>query len=178
MTYHLTADPAVRAHRLESSEAFPDNPALPLLIYQGVLELDEADPASVFEAIFSANDWGGMWRDGVFHFQHYHSNAHEALGVAAGQGRVQFGGPEGPTLALAAGDLAILPAGTVHKNAGTSPEFEVVGAYPAGQEDYDMMRGEPGEGEGAKERIAATPLPTTDPLYGQDGPLLRYWGGG
>ena len=65
------------------------------------------------------------------------------LGVCAGHGRVQFGGPSGPIVAVEAGDVAILPAGAGHKCVEASPDFLVVGAYPAGLEDYDLLRGTP-----------------------------------
>jgi uncharacterized protein YjlB len=50
----------------------------------------------------------------------------------------------------------------------------VVGAYPPGQEDYDLLRGDdPAEVEAARERIAALPAPPQDPVGG-DG--VAAWG--
>jgi len=46
--------------------------------------------------------------------------------------------------------------------------FTVVGAYPAGQEDYDLLRGDSAaEVEAARERIAALPAPPEDPVGGE-----------
>ena len=53
-----------------------------------------------------------MWRNGVYHYLHYHATVHVALGVAGGEARIQFGGNHGEAIHVAAGDVAILPAGT------------------------------------------------------------------
>ena len=37
-----------------------------------------------FEELFHGNGWGNGWRNGIFPFHHYHSTAHEVLGIAAG----------------------------------------------------------------------------------------------
>src|SRR3569833_1775890 len=89
----------------------PNNP-LPFLVYRGALDLSAArDPAAAIEQVFEQNGWGhGMWRDGIFPFVHYHSQIHEALGIAQGQARVRFGGDGGEVLDVSAGDIAVLPA--------------------------------------------------------------------
>ena len=56
----------------------------------------------------------------------------------------------------------------------TNADFLVVGAYPPGQY-WDLCRGAPGERPQTLENIARVPLPPTDPIYGQAGPLLEYW---
>ena len=165
----------VETHLLAADEGFPNNPELPLLVYRQALGDAGPDAAGEVERLFQANGWGGSWRNGVFGYHHYHSNAHETLGVCGGRARVQFGGPSGPIVAVEAGDVAILPAGTGHKCVDASEDFLVVGAYPTGQEDYDLIRGDPGEQAAAQQRIAATSLPESDPVYGQEGPLFSHW---
>ena len=59
------------------------------------------------------------WRNGVFPFHHYHSNAHEALGVYEGEVTVQFGGDGGVTLTARPDDMIVLPvADPVHGPSG------------------------------------------------------------
>lgn len=120
------------------------NSSLPLLVWRGVLAMGEADPASTFEALFARNGWGQSWRWGIHGFHHFHSTAHEVLGVARGTARVRFGGPDGRLLALAPGDAVLIPAGVGHKDEGSDADLLVVGAYPAGQMP-DLRRGVPAE---------------------------------
>jgi uncharacterized protein YjlB len=68
----------------------------------------------------------------------------------------------------------VLPAGTGHFNAGSSPDFVVVGAYPDGMR-CDLRRGEPEELDEALANIAVVPLPVADPVSGRDGPLTEIW---
>jgi uncharacterized protein YjlB len=153
----------------------PNNPALPFIVYRTALRLETAaDPAAVFEQLFATNGWGNSWRNGIYDYVHYHSRIHEVLGIARGRARVQFGGPKGEEIDLAAGDVAILPAGTGHQCLMASEDFLVVGAYPpAGT--YDECRGSADEHRRATESIPHTPLPDKDPVYGAKGPLLRLW---
>ncbi len=163
--------------RLAYDERLPDNPLLPVLVYRGVLDPAAGDPAAAFAALFAAHGWGGIWRNGIFAFPHYHGTAHEALGIARGRVRLRLGGARDIRLEARAGDALVLPAGTSHQNLGSSPDLLVIGAYPTGQ-DWDLLYGRPEERETARARIARVPLPPTDPLFGGDGPLLRLWGGG
>ena len=165
----------VKAHLLSADRGFPNNPKLPLLIYRQALRETGPQVAGQVERLFESNQWRGTWRNGVFSYHHFHSNAHEVLGVCAGRAEVQFGGPAGPQVDVAAGDVVVLPAGTGHKCLDGSPDFLVVGAYPAGQEDYDVLRGDPHEQTAAERRIASVPPPKTDPIYGTGGPLFEHW---
>ena len=160
----------------EDDGAIPNHPSWPLIVYRGVLD-GEGDYASALERCFQENGWVGLWRNGIFSYHHYHSTSHEVLGVARGQARVIFGGERGETLRIAAGDVAVLPAGTGHCRVEASSDFLVVGAYPRGQEDYDLCTGKPGERPSALERIRQVPRPNVDPLYGREGPFLQYWEG-
>jgi len=150
---------------------FPNN-VLPVIIYRGAI----ADPsAEALEALFDRNGWPSAWRYGVYDFHHFHSTAHECLGVARGRAKLQLGGPEGRALDVTAGDVIVLPAGVAHQNQESSADFLVVGAYPPGTR-ADLLRGEPDDRPGADARIAKVPLPETDPVGGQVGPVLTKWG--
>lgn len=163
----------VEATVLKDDGSFP-NSRLPLLLYRNAVELPERDAAAAFEALFAAHQWRGSWRNGIYPYHHYHSTAHEVLGVYCGSARVQLGGERGIVREVHAGDVILIPAGVAHKNLGMRGEFGVVGAYPAGQ-DWDMNYGKPGERPGADRNIAQVPLPGLDPVYGGSGPLRRHW---
>ena len=144
------------------------NSALPVLVYRAALPAAAAD----FDALFRKQGWRGIWHNGVYDFDHYHSNAHEALGVAHGRARIQLGGDEGRALEVSAGDCLVLPAGTGHRRISATPDFEMIGAYPPGQESYDLCRQRSAD---ADMRIERVPLPKTDPVRGSGGPLLALW---
>ncbi|UCF94278.1 MAG: cupin domain-containing protein [Desulfobacterales bacterium] len=167
-------DPKVSSVMLEDDGTFPNNARLPLLVYESALQLRSANPASLIEKIFSANRWGDSWRNGVFGYHHYHSTAHEVLGVYRGAATIQLGGPRGITRTLNAGDVVVIPAGVAHKKIRSSPDFAVVGAYPR-EQHWDMCYGKPGERPQTDQNIARVPRPATDPVYGTDGPLPRNW---
>ena len=151
------------------------NSRLPVVIYRQALAGDDAS-AEAMETLFDGNGWPSAWRYGVYDFHHYHSNTHECLGVARGSAKLQLGGQQGREFFVAAGDVIVLPAGVGHKNLGASGDFMVVGAYPPGFSS-DLMRAHDGERPGADQRIAKVPLPKTDPVGGQGGPLLEQWVG-
>jgi uncharacterized protein YjlB len=173
----LLNPPQVLAHLLADDGTFPNNARLPLLAYPGALRLSARDLAAAIEALLRTNGWGGSWRNGVYSFHHYHSTAHEVLGVYAGRADVQLGGEDGIVVAVSRGDVVIIPAGVAHKNLGASRDFRVVGAYPRGQHP-DMNHGRAEERPRADENIAAVPLPAMDPIYGDLGPLVERWRGG
>ncbi len=147
------------------------NSKLPLLVYRAAVP---ADPAAI-ERLFAANRWPPAWRNGVHPFHHFHSTAHEALGVARGEARVLFGGSGGQVLTVQAGDVVVIPAGVAHCNQGQSNDLLIVGAYPDTSDSPDLRRGKPQEHAAAKHAAEAVPLPAADPVDGQDGPLRRLW---
>jgi uncharacterized protein YjlB len=167
-------DHSMKLVMLSDGGTFPNNPRLPLMLYPGTFLPFDSDPAADIEARFNANGWPAAWRNGVYDYHHYHSDAHEALGVYRGWAKVQFGGPEGDVIQITSGDAAVLPAGTAHKLIDASPDFALVGAYPPEQRP-DMLYGKPGERPGADERIAKVPMPDTDPVLWHQGGLLDAW---
>ena len=156
----------------------PNNSTLPVLIYREVFEAGQTSVADQFESAFHDNGWTGCWRWSVYTYHHYHSNAHEALGVSRGSARLQLGGSQGEVFDVSVGTLIVLPAGTGHKNLQATPDFLVVGAYPNGQGHYDTNRSGSMDLDKALSNIAKTPLPDNDPFYGSEGPLVRIWGEG
>lgn len=152
--------------------AIPNSP-LPVLVYHDVA--DVAAGAASCEALFHGNGWGNSWRSGIFDFHHFHSTAHEVLGIAAGATDVILGGPSGQQFAIRAGDVLVLPAGTGHRRVGSRSGLLVVGAYPRGQ-DWDLRRGDPAEHDEVLANLARVALPDTDPVAGATGPLVELWG--
>jgi len=71
----------------------------------------------------------------------------------------------------------VIPAGVGHCNEGSDSEFSVIGAYPRGQENYDLRTGEEDERPEVLENISNVSLPESDPLFGEGGPLVRSWAG-
>jgi len=162
------------AHRLAPDGAIPNHPRWPLLVYPGAVAIAGTDPAAAFESLFDRNRWPAAWRDGVFPFHHFHSNAHEALGVYSGEVTVQFGGDGGVVVTARAGDVIVLPAGTGHKKLSSRGALGIVGAYPAG-EHADMCTPLLSNAKRTAEAVARVRLPERDPVYGVDGPLFTHW---
>jgi len=144
------------------------NSRLPLLVYRGAVPAD----AAAIERVFAANHWPPAWRDGVYSFHHFHTTAHEVLGIARGHVSVLFGGPSGQVLTVQAGDVVVIPAGVGHCNQGQSDDLLIVGAYPANGPGPDTRRGKPAEHAMAVRNIAAVPLPSADPVGGT---LRQVW---
>jgi uncharacterized protein YjlB len=164
----------VLAYLLSASGAIPNHPRWPLLVYPGAVDVRVPDPAGAFEALFARNGWPAAWRNGVHAFHHFHSNAHEALGVYGGEVTVRFGGEEGVDVIARPGDVLVLPAGTGHKKLAAHGALGVVGAYPAGQYPDTCT---PFSGRMARDAaaVARVPLPSADPVLGADGPLFQHW---
>ncbi len=165
---------SIREDVLEDSGRFPNNQQLPVLFYTSAFAVDSSDLADQMERRFRRNNWTNAWRNGIFSYHHYHSTAHEVLGVYRGTVQVQLGGPKGITLEATTGDVLILPAGTAHKNLGSTDVFRCIGAYPSGQ-DWDMNYGEEDERPASDKNINQVSLPENDPVYGSGGPLVEKW---
>ena len=162
-------------HMFADDSSIPNNPALPLVLYRGGIDLaGEPDPEAAIEQTFAANGWGDMWRNGIYPFVHYHSMIHEALGIARGRATVRFGGDKGREIEVTAGDVAILRAGTGHQRLKQSEDLVVIGAYPPSG-TYNLCRGSAAEHAEALASIPKVPRPAIDPVSGANGPLLALW---
>ncbi|MGI9049351.1 MAG: cupin domain-containing protein [Rubrobacteraceae bacterium] len=164
----------IREYSFEDDGSIPNNRDLPLLLYPQALGGSEKSSARCKE-LLAENGWGGAWVNGVFSYHHYHSNAHEVLCVTGGSASIAFGGSEGETVEVEAGDVVVIPAGVGHCNKGSSGDFTVIGAYPRGQESYDLRIGKEGERPRVLENIRNVSTPEKDPLLGESGPLLQRW---
>jgi uncharacterized protein YjlB len=165
--------PRIEDYLFADDGVVPNNPRLPLIVYRGALGT-AGDAAASCVTLFDRNGWTGAWKNGVYAHHHYHSSAHEVLGVVAGWVRVRLGGEGGQTVELRAGDVVVIPAGVAHKNEGASPDHLVVGAYPRGQSPDMRSPGVAGH-TSALPQIAVVPLPAGDPVHGSSGPLVERW---
>lgn len=159
----------VRSFFLNDAGDIPNNPDLPVIVYQGVFE----DKLNI-EAQFEKHNWTGTWTGDVYDYHHYHTNTHEVLGVKNGRATLLVGGDEGERLELKAGDVVVLPVGTGHKKLESSEDFSVIGAYPNGTTP-NLKGKNPGARAQAIPQIKNVPVPETDPVYGESGPLLEKW---
>ena len=146
------------------------NSTLPVLLYRAVLPPKSAAKADAFREHFKGAGWTGIWTDTIYDYTHFHSNAHEALGIAEGTVTLRLGGEEGSLFRLKAGDMLVLPAGVGHRRVGGDDGLKVIGAYPRGQSHFDMKR--------RGRAVPRVPLPSEDPFYGTDGPLIKAWSAG
>ena len=157
----------------EDDGLVPNNP-MPLLVYKNAVDVANEHPGKDHRGPVR-RQWLGrdvaQWR---LRLSALHSTVHEALGVARGHARVQFGGDHGKALDIAAGDVAILPAGTGHQLISASEDFCVVGAYPPGSQ-MQITRPTPENHAKALKTIPEVKLPNTDPVRGAQGPLTRLW---
>ena len=163
---------------LTGDDRIPNNQKLPLLVYPKAFSVLNNDPISTCESLFIANSWQGCWRNGIFSYHHYHSMAHEVLGICMGTAKVQFGGERGIIFSVSLGDVVIITTGVGHKNLGASSDLCVVGAYPPNQiPDLcdDKATSNPDDRLQIIRNIQRVNLPSTDPVYGTDRPLLKYW---
>ncbi|HXC29088.1 MAG TPA: cupin domain-containing protein [Stellaceae bacterium] len=168
----MTQSSKIETHVFADDGVVPNN-RLPLVLYRGALG-SEGDLASRCEAMFEANGWPGAWRNGIYGHHHYHSTAHEVLGIARGSARVRLGGENGATVELREGDVVVIPAGVAHKRESASGDLLVIGSYPKGQRP-DICRAEHAAHDGSAANVAKVALPGCDPVTGGEGPLLDCW---
>jgi len=164
-------------YHLRDDGQVPNNAKLPLVLYRGAF--DAGAIAQDVIAHFTDNGWSGAWVNGIFDYHHYHARSHEVLANLGANVSVQFGGAAGPVVDFAGGDAVVIPAGGGHCRLSTGAGLVIVGAYPAGQEDWDLKRADrPADYERALIEVPGVRLPACDPVKGPMGPLLvDYWMG-
>lgn len=171
----LVRRPAVDTWLLIDDGLVPNNDLLPLAVMERIFaSAPTGDPETALLQLFERNGWSNGWVNGIYPYHHYHATAHEVLGLARGQARVQFGGPGGPILDLEPHQVVVIPAGVGHCRLSSSADLSVVGAYPGGC-DWDLKRATPQERLRALTEIPLVPMPATCPVGGPDGPLMRAW---
>ena len=160
------------AIHLETRGFVPNNPRLPLVLYEAAFAGESADLAETMEKRFAENGWPPQWRNGIYDYDHYHTQGHEVLGIAAGTAELVLGGEGGRQIEVSAGDVLLLPAGTGHRCVRHSDDFLVVGAYPPGQSaDIVCREATPS----MLKQIAVLNFPASDPVHGPEGPMLKLW---
>lgn len=160
--------PKSRALMFSNDGIVPNHPRWPTIIHRRA-----AGTAALIDRIFESNGCGRSWRDSIYDFVHYHSQIHEVFGVARGEAVVQFGGVKGKRLRMAAGEIAISPAGTGHRLVDASRNFLVVGAYPK-DGTYDECTDSRDRPEAVK-RIAKVKKPSADPVFGRHAGVPKLW---
>ncbi|THB72784.1 MAG: hypothetical protein D6B25_16140 [Desulfobulbaceae bacterium] len=169
----MVAQSTITAQHFAASGNFPNNGKLPLLVYHNVFVGNEITPEA-FENRFNSSHWPSAWRNGLFSYHHFHSTAHEALGIYSGQVQICFGGPGGTILKGRPGDAIIIPAGVSHCCVDQSTDLAIVGAYPAGTRP-NMCSGTEKDYPRVSREIDLVPLPAADPLFGRNGILFDHW---
>jgi len=144
----------------------PNSP-LPVVLIRSALTPNVSAKGRRFREAFRRRGWTGIWADTVYDYTHFHSNAHEVLGIAKGKVTVFWEAPKaddsGSRLAICSG---FLPAWDI-AGFGEATGLKVIGAYPPGQSHFTMKR--------KGRAVPRVRLPDTDPFYGPAGPLTRCW---
>ena len=168
----MTQSSSIETHLFADDGTVPNN-KLPLVLYRGALG-SEGDLAARCEAMFNANGWPKPWRNGIYAHHHYHSTAHEVLGIACGSARVRLGGENGATVELRSGDVVVIPAGVAHKRESATADLLVIGSYPKGQRP-DICQATAASHDASAANVARVALPGSDPVTGRADPLIDCW---
>jgi uncharacterized protein YjlB len=171
LTPRLANEVPIRTLHISRGYEVPNNDRYPAVIARKALGGPNDDTA--VRDLLRENGWGGSWTWRVFDFHHFHPDAFEVLAVARGSATLMLGGPQGGEIDIEAGDVMILPPGFGHRQIEARDGFQICGAYPPGQEDYTVVRADEGYDEAILKEMAAVPEPSTDPVWGKNGPLLK-----
>jgi uncharacterized protein YjlB len=146
----------------------------PLLIYHSAFD---ATVAQLSARLREVGVVVPQWQYTMYKQSHFHTTAHEILGIVSGRARLCFGGEENPDRVepvVEKGDLIVVPAGVAHRLLEDyTGHFKMLGSYPRGK-DWDMNYGAENEDvDVAKKTISQQSWFDQDPLYGKDGPVLH-----
>lgn len=144
----------------QPSEWVPNNQTLPVLVYAEVFS--GAEVTQNLERLFAENGWSGLWRNGVFDYQHYHTGAHEVLGIGCGSGKCRC------ALAIAWCCLRVRVIKTLDRRQISSS----LGHIPPDRH-ADIQRAKPSSEQ--LDTIADVGLPSSDPVQGPSGLLTTAW---
>ncbi len=158
---------------LKDDGKFP-NSQLPVLIYKKAIMLPWFFRGRKVKKLFRAHHWTNNWRNGIYTYQHYHSNTHEVMAVIRGATVLRLGGEQGITVKIEKGDVILIPAGVAHRNMQKEKDVICIGGYPRGR-NFDMMYGKKDERPAADERIAKVKVPGFDPVTGKKDPMNTIW---
>ncbi|WEW58158.1 hypothetical protein PRK78_003626 [Emydomyces testavorans] len=183
---------------------YSPNSPLPVLLYRGVLPqpYTEESTSRFLEANdwekkvrllcrwsflvgFLTFDLGeGTW--GHIGTHHFHPNTHECYvayddvtehgssTLIIGRGRLDEKG--GVYISVTAGDVIVIPAGTTHCSLESKGDYRYVGVYPTGSPRWRNEFGEnPVKINTMRKEILRVEMPTQDPVYGKEGPLIGLW---
>ncbi|EER23800.1 hypothetical protein D8B26_001949 [Coccidioides posadasii str. Silveira] len=156
----------------------PNSP-LPVLLYRGILPhpINEESTSEFLQA----NGWEkrGTWGHIATH--HFHPNTHECYGIFQGSstliiGRGRFDDEGGVYIPVNTGDVIVLPAGTTHCSLESKGDYRYVGVYPKGALRWRNEFGRnPIDINTQRKEILRVEMPTQDPVYGKNGPLVHLW---
>ncbi len=169
-----TSDLDYAVATFEGDGLIPNNPDCGAVHYRGVVEITGSDPALAFEDLFDTNGWPSAWRNGIFSHHHFHTSAHEVLGIYSGRATVLLGGENGQLFELNAGDVVIVPAGVGHKKVHCDGNLGVVAGYANG-DAADMCKPDSRLYESRCAVVKAVRAPSHDPVCGKDGPVTAHW---
>lgn len=166
----------VEVIHIKENQPYPNN-TLPVLYYENVLSnvLEETYTADDVLSFFEHNGYVDGWVAGIMDKHHFHSTAHEVLACTQGEVTVQLGGPNGEMHIFRKGDVVLLPAGVSHKKLDATEVFEIVGAYPQNDAEYDFQYGDARDYEAIKANINSVNKPLTDPITGSPKDINEYW---
>ncbi|KAJ5726755.1 uncharacterized protein N7483_008112 [Penicillium malachiteum] len=179
--------------------AHSPNSKLPVVVYRNALT--DPTPDGVLQAV-EESEWkkGGHWKiakESLAATPHYHSTTHEAYTVLHGAatyllgkspldpGTDSNGDSTGVRFTARAGDVFVFPAGVTHFVTDVEDEYEFIGFYSlSSQNDQNSLK-EPYNMEYATDSIEITnqkrgkcelvPVPAHDPIYGEEGPMIKIW---